>query len=44
MKVATWKYNVGENGKIMPVKSERVIDKNIVAEIESKLNGVELSR
>lgn len=44
MKVATWKYNVGENGKIMPVKSERVINNNIIAEMQNKLSGVELGR
>ena len=43
MKVATWKYNIGENGKIVPVKSERVIDNKIIAEMKDKLNGVELS-
>ena len=43
MKVATWKYSVGENGKIMPVKAERLIDENIIAAVTEKLEGKELS-
>ena len=43
MKVATWKYSVGENGKIMPVKAERLIDENIIASVKEKLEGKELS-
>ena len=43
MKVATWKYSVGENGKIVPVKSERVIADNIIMSVREKLEGKELS-
>ena len=43
MKVATWKYSVGENGKIMPVKAEKIIDENIILAVKEKFEGKELS-
>ena len=44
MEFGTWKYKLGENGKIMPVKAKRIITDDFMAEIGNKLTGVELTR
>lgn len=43
MKVATWGYKVNENGKIVPTKFDKVIDKNIIAKVAEQLKGNDLS-
>ena len=42
MKCTTWTGNI-ENGKVMPTKTSRVIDKNIVEAMKAKLNENTLS-
>lgn len=37
MKVATWGYKVNDNGKVVPSKFDKEIDKSIIAKVTEQL-------
>lgn len=43
MKCTTWGYKMTADGKVLPVKTKKVIDENIIKSVATKLNGGELN-
>jgi len=40
MKVNTWGFIIGEDGKVMPVKTAKTINPDIIASVRAKLGEV----